>query len=80
MKWRGTWLSVAVTGSMWQLQGICGSYRVYVAVTGSMWLLQGQCGSYRVYVAVTGSMWLLLCRLQDIKEWMIYYVMVTHFM
>ena len=50
---------VAITGSMWMLQGICGCYRVYVAVTGSMWMLQGLRGCYRVYVAVTGSMWLL---------------------
>ena len=46
---------MVVTGSIWQLQGLCGNYRVYVAV---------QCGSNRVYVAVpqclcgsTGSMW-----------------------
>ena len=43
---------MAVTGSMWLLQGLHGCYRVYVDVTGSMWLLQGIHGCYRVYVAV----------------------------
>ena len=41
---------MAVTGSMWQLQGLCGSNRV--CGSNSMWQLQGLCGNYRVYVAV----------------------------
>ena len=50
---------VAVTGSTWLLQILCGCYGVYMAVTGSMWLLQILCGCYGVYVAITVSTWLL---------------------
>ena len=45
---------MAITGSMWPLQGLHGNYRVYVAITGSTWPLQGLRGNYRVYVAITG--------------------------
>ena len=46
---------MAITGSIWLLRGLRGTYRVHTAVTGSMsrffsrenrvaWLLRGSCG------------------------------------
>ena len=42
---------MAVTGSLWLLQDLCGCDRIYMAVTGSIWLLQDlRIAAYRIYV------------------------------
>ena len=53
---------MTATGSMSQLQHICGRYGVYVSSVGCMGPLWGIRVNYRIYVVVTGS----TCQVLDV--------------